>query len=313
MPEPLLYGSLDHPAAPAAVALPALSGGRLVDIRLGRDASSEAPWKAANRLVNHPLFEPERLKRLLRTLPRESVEIRGVKTEDDGSYERGPILLEADPVDTFERLHERSAWMLLHHTWRHDGDFGSLLREYAEDVSETLGGAGPGLSDLGCWLFLSSGRCVVHFHADPDQSLLNQIQGSKTVFVYPRRVLPETAVENLLYTGDQGAVVHRPEYETSMFAPTPLGPGESVFLPFAAPHRVINDDGVSISFNVGFQTRDSRRRRDVHLVNLELRRLGLSPSPLGRRPLGDALKARSAIAFRAKNRFFTSLRPRVVI
>ena len=304
MPQPLLRS-----AAPLWP-LPSLPE-RLVDIPLGRNVSSEAPFKVRNALVGHPLFQPARLERLLRTLPREAVEIRAVKTVDDGSYVRGPLLGEADPVETFALLHERPAWMLLHHTWRHDGDYGRLLREYVRDLSQTFAGVGSDVSDLGCWIFLSSGRCVVHFHADPDQSLLNQIQGSKTVYVYPGRALPETAVENLLYTGDQGTIVYDRAYERAVFPPTSLGAGESVFLPFVAPHRVVNDDGVSISFNIGFHTRQSRRRRDVHLVNLELRRLGLPPAPFGQRPWMDALKARASLAFKAKNRLFRSLRPSV--
>ena len=286
---------------------------RLVDVPAGRNVSSEAPFKMSNSLVGHPLFQPARLERLLATLPRDAVEIRGVKTSDDGSYMRGPLLADADPVDTFTRLHERTAWMLLHHTWRHDPEYGAFVREYARDVAQTFAGAGPDLSDLGCWIFLSSGRCVVHFHADPDQSVLNQIQGSKTVYVYPSSCLPERTVENLLHSGDQGAVVYDKAYEPAMFPPTRLGPGESVFLPFTAPHRVINDDGVSISVNVGFQTRQSRRRREVHLVNFELRHLGLQPGPFGQRPLMDELKARLHLAVRVRNRFFPGLRPSMTI
>jgi hypothetical protein len=286
-----------------------LAPGRLIDVPAGASASSEAPFKMSNNLVGHPLFQAERLRRLLRALPREDVEIRAVKTTDDGSYLRGPLLGDADPVETFDRLSERPAWMLLHHSWQHDRDCAALLHEYGRDLAETLSGAGPDLTDLGCWIFLSSGRCVVHFHADPDQSVLNQIQGSKTVYVYPCRCLPEPTVETLLYTGDQGAVVYDKIYEPAMFAPTRLVPGESVFLPFAAPHRVINDDGVSVSINIGFQTRGSRRRRDVQLVNLELRRLGLRPRPFGEAVWKDELKARLYLAVRVRDRFFPSLRP----
>jgi len=58
-----------------------------------------------------------------------------------------------------------------------------------------------------------------------------------------------------------------------------LNPGDSVFLPLYGPHRVINDDVPCISWNVGFNTRKSLRRKKIHLVNLELRKLGL-PSHL---------------------------------
>jgi len=288
---------------------------RLVEVAGQCDSLSEAPFKIKNSLVGHPLFEDSRLKRLLRALPPEQVEIRAVQLlgDDDGSYRRGELLKGADPVDAFERLAEKPAWMLLHESWIHDPEYAELLGQYVRDLSETIAGVDDDISDLGCWLFLSSGKCVVHFHADPDQSFLNQIRGSKTVFVYPTKILPELTVERLVYTGNQGVVTYEPEYDAAMFPPVPLAPGETVFLPLFAPHRVINDGGISVSINVGFQTRASRRRRNVHLVNLEMRRLGLRPSPFNLRPAVDSVKQRMVMAVRAKNKFFRSLRPEVPV
>ena len=288
---------------------------RLMECTAGSSVLSEAPFKVRNNLVGHPLFEDARIKKLLRTLPRERVEIRDVKPlgTEDGSYRRGEMLKDADPVDTFERLGEKSSWMLLHEIWIHDPEYGQLLKDYVQDLTATVRDIGDAVSDLGCWMFLSSGRCVVHFHADPDQSFLNQIRGSKTVYVYPARVIPQEAIEKLAYTEDQGAVTYRPEYEASLYAPAHLGPGESVFLPLYAPHRVTNDDGISVSLNVGFHTQRSRQRRTVHLFNLELRQFGLRPTPYAARPLMDAMKARMHLACRAKNKFFKSLKPQVKV
>src|ERR1043165_5798351 len=83
-----------------------------------------SPFMLANSLPSHPLFESERIKRLLRKMPREFVEIRAVESRgaEDGNYIRGELLREADPVETFERLEEHPAWMLLHQTWVHDSD-----------------------------------------------------------------------------------------------------------------------------------------------------------------------------------------------
>jgi hypothetical protein len=278
-------------------------------------ALSEEPFKIKNSLAGHPLFEDDRLKRLLRTLPREQVEVRDVKLlgADDGAYRRGELLKDADPVDAFERLAEKPAWMLLHETWIHDREYAELITQYVRDLSETAAVVEGDISDLGCWLFLSSGKSVVHFHADPDQSFLNQIRGSKTVFVYPARILPESIVERLVYTGNQGAVTYEPEYEAEMFPAISLAPGETVFLPLFAPHRVINDGEISVSINVGFHTRESRRRRNVHLVNLEMRALGLRPTPFNQAPTIDSVKQRMHPAIRAKNKFLRWLRPEVAV
>jgi hypothetical protein len=131
--------------------------------------------------------------------------------------------------------------------------------------------------------------------------------------VYPKRLLPDEAVERLVYTSDQGHIVYDPQYESSMFPPHHLTPGDSVFLPLYAPHRVVNDDGLSISWNVGFHTRKSRTNRFAHMVNLEMRHLGLHPTPAGRHQALDMIKAQTYLAFRAKNRVFPQLRPQIPV
>jgi hypothetical protein len=271
---------------------------------------SEAPFKLQNSLPGHPLFEDARIKELLHRMPREHVEIRQVQLRDqhNGSYIRGERVTDVDPVSVFEQLREKPAWMLLHSMWDHDPEYGELMREYARTFAEHVPGMQEDLSDLGCWLFLSAGEIVVHFHADPDQSLLNQIRGSKTAFVYPTQVLPETTVEELVYTYNQGVVTYRPEYEASMFPPIHLAPGETVFLPLYTPHRVINDGGLSVSWNIGFHTRKTRHRRTVHLVNHELRTMGLNPSPFNHNQLVDTLKDYGHIALRAKRKIVSLLR-----
>jgi hypothetical protein len=269
-----------------------------------RNRLPDHPFKIQNRLADHPLFEPERIKQLLRRLPRDMVEIRAVETVDafTGDYRRGRMVSDADPVATFERLEEKPAWLLLHRMWIHDPDYDALIRQYVAGLADQCADLRGELTDLGCWMFLSSGRIVVHFHADPDQSFLNQIRGSKTVYVYPSAVVPEPVVEELVATHDQGVIVYRPEYEQSMFAPVHLDPGEGVFLPLYAPHRVINDEGVSISLNIGFHTRRSRRRKAVHLVNRELRHRGFRPVPFGHNSLFDTVKHRSFLALRARDK-----------
>jgi len=282
----------------------------LLEIPDAPEALPETPIRIQNRLAEHPLFEPERIKELLRRLPAAHTEIRAVETTGSAGagYKRGPRV-DVDGVEAFSNLHTRPTWMLLHDTWKHDADYKHLLEDYLEDLGTRFPEVRRGIFDMGCWMFLSSGGSVVHFHADGDQSFLNNVRGGKTVYVYPSRLLPETVVEDLLHRQDQGAVTYDPAYEAEMFAPVHLGPGESTFLPLYAPHRVTNDDTICISWNVGFNTRASRRRRNVHLVNHDLRSMGMHPRRFGDSPWRDAVKARLHLPMRIKNKVLRTLRP----
>lgn len=269
----------------------------------------DLPFKIRNSLPSHPLFEAERLKRLLRTVPRERIEVRAVQTRnsDDKKYARGEMLA-IDPVEAFERLEERPTWILVHESWIHDREYGELVNSYVAELTEHCEEMQGGVSDIGCWLFLSSRSSVVHFHSDPDQSFLNQVKGSKTVYTYPATVLPEATIENLVRSSDQGAVTYSPEYEKLLNPPVVLNPGESIFLPLYAPHRVINDDVPCISWNVGFNTRKSLKRKKVHLVNFELRKLGMSVAPYNQSPVLDSVKRIAHVGFRVKNKLERMLR-----
>ena len=96
---------------------------RLMEIPAGATVATNSPFKIGNRLAGHPLFEPERIKKLLRTAPRESVEIRAVELlgTHDGTFKRGPLLTNVDPVETFP--------VRLSDGWVEIGLTGSLARE----------------------------------------------------------------------------------------------------------------------------------------------------------------------------------------
>jgi len=287
------------------IALPSEKGAstRLIDVRSPGGPLPTSPFKLNNSLADHPLFETDRIKRLLCAVPRKYVEIRAVQSVDtnDGSYKQGALLTDVDPVDTFERLEERPRWMLIHESWVYDKDYEQLLRDYLKCLTDELAELRPGISNIGCWMFLSSGKSVVHFHADPDQSFLNQVRGSKTVTVYPTAVLPEETVEKLVFTQRQGQE-YKQDYEKKAFQPIHLAPGESVFLPLYAPHRVTNDESICVSWNVGFHTNKSNRRKTVHLVNWELRKLGVTPSPYNRILLVDSLKVQMYLGIRIRDK-----------
>lgn len=70
-----------------------------------------------------------------------------------------------------------------------------------------------------------------------------------------------------------------------------LHPGDGVYVYPHAPHWVENGDLVLVSLSITFATSTSEDTRRVHSINARLRRLGLSPTPPGRRARLDRSKA----------------------
>jgi GNAT superfamily N-acetyltransferase len=270
---------------------PAATGPRWVEEVERRRVLPAAPLRINNRLPEHPLFGDARIKETIRRLPPEHVEIRAIRTiGQHGSYGRTERITDIDGLRAFELLAERPLWINLHHIQRYDPGYRELLEQYLRQLGARIDELYPEVYEAGCFLLLSSGSASVHFHADPDQSFLNQIRGGKRAHVYPSAMLPEATVETLVHSGDHDAVTWRPEYEERAYPPVHLRPGDSVLLPLFAPHRVENDDEPSVSLSIGFHTRNSYQRSRVHLVNRELRALDLPVSPYGRSPLVDRIK-----------------------
>jgi hypothetical protein len=71
---------------------------------------------------------------------------------------------------------------------------------------------------------------------------------------------------------------------------TRIEPGLGVYLPSFVPHWVATEAGVSISFSIPFHTPYAERGEAVTTINKQLRRIHLSPRPLGRSERVDTTK-----------------------
>jgi ribosomal protein L16 Arg81 hydroxylase len=70
-----------------------------------------------------------------------------------------------------------------------------------------------------------------------------------------------------------------------------IEPGVGVYLPSYVPHWVKTEAGVSISFSIPFDTTYVERAEAVIRINKRMRRLHLSPRPIGSSERVDKAKA----------------------
>jgi hypothetical protein len=247
------------------------------------------PFLVGHRLAGHELFSLPRLVELSRRLPADRVE-----------YNPGALPVNLDPAmtprsglsaeETIRRIEECRSWMVLKNVER-DPAYRVLLESCLAEVRNTSRTLTAGMRRKEAFIFISSPGSVTPYHMDPEENFLLQIRGRKTMSVFDpsdRSILSEREIERF-FGGAHRNLVFRSCYQEKAKL-VELTPGVGVHVPVTAPHWVQNGPAVSISFSITFRTRASMRLAQAHRFNADLRRLGLSPSPVGESVLRDSLK-----------------------
>jgi quercetin dioxygenase-like cupin family protein len=261
-------------------------------------AYPDAPARLAHSLAGHPLFEIARLLDLARALPAKSLE-----------YNSGDLPIGQDPAktpanglsaeETVRRIADCRSWMVLKNV-EQDGEYADLMRGALASLASDIEIATGSMRRCEAFVFLSSPGAVTPFHMDPEHNILMQVRGRKTFWVYPARdaeIVSDRQHE--AYHGDgHRNLPWRREFETKAAAHD-LGPGDAIYVPVKAPHRVRNGDDVSVSFSITWRSHASESEARLRHANRLLRRLGARPASPGRIPALDAAKD---AAFRAASR-----------
>lgn len=258
------------------------------------------PFLFHHSLSDHPLFELPRLVKLAKTLPDSFVEYNAGNLPVSIEWKKTPrngLSVE----ETIRRIEECSSWMVLKRVDQ-DPEYRDLLDLCLNQVQELSEPRDPGMYDRAGAVFISSPSAVTPYHLDHEYNFLAQIRGLKTLNVFDpadRTLLSEEELERYFSGGRRDRnLVFRDEYQQKAYTFT-MEPGTGVHVPSCAPHWVKNGNNVSISFSIGFYTRVSRRQGNVYLVNSQLRKLGIKPSPYGRSRMRDTLKVMTSMAARS--------------
>lgn len=254
-----------------------------------RRAYPDEPARLRHVLVDHPLFEIERLAALAQILPYECIEWNA----GDLPIGHDPAKTPANrlsPVETIRRIEECGAWIVLKDVER-DPEYRAALHECLGEFAPFAAKATGRMHRRVGFIFLSSPGAVTPLHLDPEHNVLMQIKGSKRIHLYPtdRGIIPAEHHEDYHAGEAHRNVAHMPEYDA--FAQTfDLGPGDAVFVPLKAPHWVKNGDRASISFSVTWRSRASDNERRLRLANHAIRKIGGRPPEPGEAPARDAAK-----------------------
>lgn len=252
------------------------------------DSFGRAPIAVNRSLTRHPLLSVESIATLAERLPESSVEHNLAnlpKVADPNA-----VIRRDEPVGEIARnIETNGSWMVLKNI-EVDSDYKSLLDACLDEVAPYVSQRDGGMTEREGFIFLSAPGSMTPSHTDPEHNFLLQVRGTKQMNVgrFPDPETEQLALEQALGGGHRNV-----DWEPADPVAFDLEPGDGVYVAPHAPHWVQNGDEVSVSFSITFATPASQRKRRVHSINARLRRLGLSPTPPGRRPRLDRGKVAS--------------------
>lgn len=252
-------------------------------------AYPERPAKLHHHLQDDGLFEISRLLRLAQSLPAASIE-----------YNAGDLPLGQDPAktpmnglsaeETIRRIAECRSWMVMKNV-EQDGEYAALMERCLADIRDAAASETGRMHRKEAFIFLSSPGAVTPFHMDPEHNILMQVRGEKTMHIYPPKDYSIVSPEQHEAYHEKGHrnLVYREEFDKAALA-VDLRPGDAVYVPVKAPHRVKVAGDVAVSFSITWRSRFSDAEARVHHMNHALRSLGARPRPPGEAPAIDAVK-----------------------
>ncbi|WP_340586794.1 cupin-like domain-containing protein [Erythrobacter alti] len=249
----------------------------------------EKPHKLEHELASNPMLDLDALAMLGEALPESSVE-----------YNRGdiPIGVDGKPEgngltigETIRNIRTSNSWAVLKNV-EQKKPYAALLSNLLDELHPIIEKRTGEMLKPQAFIFISSPNAVTPYHFDPEHNILLQLRGKKTITVFPAgkdHLAPDEAHE-AYHVGGARELKWDDSFAQEGAAFTLFG-GEAVYVPVMAPHWVKNGDRMSISLSITWRSEWSFEEADARAFNAMLRKAGIAPSPPGRWPARNRLKA----------------------
>jgi hypothetical protein len=193
-----------------------------------------------------------------------------------------------------------------------DPEYGPVIGAFLDEVDGMLPARDRGLINRDAAAFLASPGSVTPYHLDHEQNFLCHIAGPKRFSLWDgrdRAIVEEGPLED--FYAQATAVPYRKELaaRSQVFD---LQPGDGVYMPMGTPHAVETGPGITLTFSMLFNSRATMRQIETFKANHAFRKLRLSPSRVGARPVEDEVKRRTYLALRAAKAVMQGRRPEPV-
>ncbi len=264
-----------------------------IDPTAFKEAFDRVPVRVTHHLIEDPRLDLEAVAGLAGRLPESSVEHN--KGDLDKIVDPDAVETVDLPVDEIARtIDTNGCWMVLKNI-EQDPAYKALLEELLAGVKPMVADRDGGMTFLQGFVFLSAPNSTPPSHTDPEHNFLLQIRGEKDMIVgeFPDDATKRLELERVAVGRDHRNI----DWEMANAETFNLQPGDGVNVPPHAPHWVKNGPVASVSLSITFHTPANKQTINVHAFNSKLRRIGLKPSPPGRRPTLDKQKANAQRVF----------------
>lgn len=243
-------------------------------------------FRIRHNMADHPLFQMPALMDLAQKIPDHFLEFNAGDVPESLPEGRRPSH-NFSAVETIERIKEAKTWLGLKRI--------EIVPEYRAVLEEFLGLIKPHVEPhwgpmygIEGFVFVTSPNSTVPYHMDPEHNFLLQLQGDKHFTIFDKSTISE--VEREVFYGTWERKMALAPDRDDVGETVVLKPGEGMHVPITAPHFVRNNDEVSISISVNYQTPRTWRRSVLYRLNHRLRGLGIKPAPVGESESRDNLK-----------------------
>lgn len=271
--------------------------GKMSASRIHIDPSTFDPWKVqgvTHALSEHPLLQIDALVELgRRQQSRNLVRTHTGDATAGTSFADAPNLHpnEKSAVATLAEIEKANAWMSLLNV-QADPVYRKLIDEILDEVRPATDRRDPGMCYRAGWIFVSSPNAVTPFHMDHEHNFILQIRGTKRLYTwdpFDREVVSERAQE-LFHDSHSRELVTWSEAWRARARIFDLEPGLGGYMPSTTPHMVENGPTPSVTISFTYYTDSTRQRELLYRGNAQLRRLGVTPTPVGASPSRDRVK-----------------------
>jgi hypothetical protein len=260
----------------------------LVDIDAAAFAEAFARHSVAVRhhLAEHSLFTIDAIAELADRLPPESVRReRGALPFKDREY---VDVGDGPPSETIRNV-ERTGTRISLRDIQQVPEYAELINECLDEVDPLVAERQGGMTQRAGYLFISCSNSTTPMHFDREHSFLLQVKGVKHVSVAAFEDDPDALRREFdCWIDERECDFGAMEAVAEKFT---IERGVGVYLPSFVPHWVETEAGISISFSIPFDTKYVERALAVTRVNKRMRRLHLSPRPIGASEPVDRAKA----------------------